>query len=286
MIRPGEEVTRERLAQVSPSEFYWELLERQMTRPISLITSTYFAKPQDFEQHKSYYVNQLGIDRRTGEFTAAKTSYQDGRTSTMNRCVDGKYYYWSSYDEEWSHLQSSDQDCAEIPTLMHSASTDGVVTSGLSGKQADKVVATLREEFDGFAHPGKPVLITIDGKTYVRQVVDYTPLKLEDGRYWGTMIFTLAFEETGLDPETWPWYTGLGPGEGLHVVYYIDPHTLLPVASVMRSTPVLDDQGKEKVRYDQTMAFTYQFPAKLPEQTLKGAKPLTLTLPEGWRITK
>lgn len=286
-IQPGEEITTARLAQVPASGFYWELLKRQMTRPISLITNAYFQTPEKFEQRRSFYsVNQLGIDHRTGDFTSAKTTFLGGHVSTMSRCVGSKYFFRSDTAAKWSHLQSSDDECATIPRLMHSAATDGIAASGLSGKQADKVVASLRDTYDGFAHPAKPTLITVEGKTYIRQVVDYKPVKLDNGLYWGTMIFTWAFKETGLDPETWPWYTGLGPGEGLHVVYYIDPHTLLPVASVMRSTPVLDENGRVKERYDQTMVYNYAFPARLPELDVKDAKPIPVTLPEGWRIPK
>ena len=285
-LQPGENVTKQRLAQVSADGFYWDLLRRQMTQPIGLITSAYFRTPAEFEQRQSYFVKQLAIDHRTGDFTSAQTSYVLGRMSNMSRCIDGKSYFLSRYGDGWSHLDSNDEDCATIPQLMHSAATDGIVTSGLSDEQAGKVLASLRDEHEGFAHPRRPTLITVNGKTYIRQVVDYTPVKLDDGLYWGTRIFTRAFTETGLDPKTWPWYAGLGPGEGLHVVYYIDTKTLLPVASVIRSTPVLDENGRERERYDQTMVFNYGFPAKLPVLTVRDARPLRLTLPEGWRIAK
>ena len=205
-------VTKQRLAGVSADGFYWDLLRRQMTQPIGLITSAYFRTPAEFEQRQSYFVKQLAIDHRTGDFTSAQTSYVLGRMSNMSRCIDGRSYFLSRYGDGWSHLDSNDEECATIPQLMHSAATDGIVTSGLSDEQAGKVLASLRDEHEGFAHPRRPTLITVNGKTYIRQVVDYTPVKLDDGLYWGTRIFTRAFTETGLDPKTWPWYAGLGPG--------------------------------------------------------------------------
>ncbi len=283
-VRPGEQVTNEQLAQISGSDFYWASLKRQMTQPISQISSAFF-KPGRFRLGGSYDISQLAIDHRSGEYALATTNYLDGRMLDMGRCVDGKRYVRSARDGEWRVSEIFDE-CSTIPEYRLGAATDGIVANGLSETQADTVVASLRDEHKGFAHPRQPTLISVDGKRYIRQVVDYTPIKLEDGRFWGTVIFTKAFETTGEDPDTWPWHTGFGPGQGLHVVYYLDQRTLLPVVSIKRATPTLDTNGREQTRYDQTQVFNYAFPAKLPRLTLKDAAPLSLTLPEGWRIPR
>jgi hypothetical protein len=281
-IRPGEQVTQERLAQISGSDFYWSLLKRQMTQPVSQISAAFF-KPGRFGRDDSYGINQLAIDHRNGEYALATTNYLDGRVLDIGRCVDGKRYVRNVRGGKWLVSEIIDE-CSAIPEHRLGAATDGIVASGLSETQAVAVVASLRDKHKGFAHPKRPTLVTAGGKQYIRQVVDYRPIKLEDDRYWGTVIFTRAFEETGEDPDTWPWYSGFGPGQGLHVVYYVDPATLQPVASIKRATPTLDDKGREQTRYDQTTVYNYAFPARVPRLTLNDARPLSLTLPEGWNI--
>lgn len=293
-LRPGEPVTKEKLSQVSAADFLWGTLNRQMTAPTVVITDAYFRTPADFNAHDQYYVKQVGIDHRTGTEASAKdttlssVSMQQGKPDHLTRCVDGKAY-WLSEELVTKKLRwrpSPSTSCSVDDTSWSLSASDGVVPNGLTAAQAAAMIESLRDEFQGFANPRRPTLIKASGKTYIRQIVDYKPLKLEDGRYWGTQIFLLAFKRTGLDPQSWPFSGGLGPGEGLHVSYYLDPTTLLPVATTIRSTPVLGDDGKVRERYDQTQVFNYRYPGKLTPLTLKDTKPPQLILPEGWKIPK
>lgn len=293
-LQPGEPVTKEKLSQVSAADFLWGTLTRQMTAPTVVITDAYFQTPANFTNHDQYYIKQIGIDHRTGteadgkDTTLASVSMREGKPEHLTRCVDGQAY-WLTEDlttkkPKWR--ESSTTSCTPDDASWRHSVSDGIVPNGLTAEQAAAMIESLREEFPGFVNARRPSLITSGGKTYVRQIVDYKPIKLGDGRYWGTQIFLLAFKRTGLDPLTWPFMGGLGPGEGLHVSYYLDPATLLPVAATVRSTPVLGDDGKVRERYDQTQVFNYRYPDKLTPLTLKDTKPPQLTLPEGWKIPK
>lgn len=293
-IQPGEPVTKEKLSQVSASEFLWANLTRQMTEPVTVITDAYFAKPANFTNHDLYYVKQVGIDHRSGtdvtdkEVTLSEVTYIKDKPDHLSRCIDGKEHWvsedWETKKPEWHEGDTA--ACQPQEGKWARGASDGMVPNGLQPDQAEGMIASLRDEFAGFANPQQPTLITASGKTYVRQIVDYKPLKLAGGQYWGTQIFLLAFKRTGLDSLAWPFQPGLGPGEGLHVAYYLDPETLLPVASVLRTTPVLAEDGSVRERYDQTQVFNYRFPDKLTPLNLKDTKPIPLLVPEGWKIPK
>jgi hypothetical protein len=293
-LQPGEPVTKEKLSQVSASDFLWGTLTRQMTAPAVVTTDAYFETPANFTNHDVYYVKQVGIDHRTGtevsgkDTTLASVTMRQDKPEHLTRCVGGKAYWlsedWETKKQKWR--ASTTTSCAPDHRDWRHSVSDGIVPNGLTAQQAGAMIESLRDEFPGFVNASQPTLIKSGGKTYIRQVVDYKPIKLGDGRYWGTQIFLLAFKRTGLDPLTWSFMGGLGPGEGLHVSYYLDPETLLPVAATVRSTPVLGDDGKVRERYDQTQVFNYRYPDRLTPLTLKDTKPMPLIVPEGWKIPK
>lgn len=293
-IQPGEPVTKEKLSQVSAADFYWAALTRQMTAPVSVVSGAYFRTPADFKKHGLYDVKQVGVDHRSGQdvnskdMTAATTSILNGKVDGQSRCVDGRYYLLlDDFDTKKPYWKESDSTPCRLDHLSWTmASADGIEPSGLSADQTAVVIKALQNDYPGFANPKQPELITASGKTYIRQTVDFKPVKVPDLGYWGTQVFLWALKRTGIDPLKWPFMPGLGAGEGLHMTYYYDVKTLLPAASVIRSTPVLDEDGKVKERYDQTQIFNYQFPKKLTPLTLKDTKPLTLVIPEGWKIPK
>ncbi len=292
-IQPGEPVTKEKLSRISASEFLWANLTRQMTEPVTVITDAYFAKPDNFTNHDRYYVKQVGIDHRSGpdvtgkDVTLSDVTYIKDKPDQLSRCIDGTDYWlsedWETKKPEWQEGDTS--SCRPQDGKWARGASDGIVPNGLQPAQAEGMISSLRDEFAGFAHPQQPTLVTASGRTYIRQLVDYKPIKLA-GQYWGTQIFLLAFKQTGLDPQAWPFEPGLGPGEGLHVAYYLDPETLLPVASTIRTTPVLAEDGSVRERYDQTQVYNYRFPDKLTPLDLKDTKPIPVLVPEGWKIPK
>ncbi|WP_152363991.1 hypothetical protein [Microlunatus speluncae] len=292
VLQPGDEVTKEKLSRVSAADFYWAALDRQLTAPVSVINGGYFQTPADFAKHGFYEVRQVGVDHRSGadvnskEFTAAATTYVNGKPDAQSRCVDGHHYLLlDDLDSRKPYWKKSDSTPCRLDYQSWTlGSSDGILPSGLKPDQASVVIKALRDDYPGFVNAGQPTLITASGHTYIRQIVDFKPVKIPDLGYWGTQIFLWAFKRTGLDSQQWPFLPGLGAREGLHVAYYYDVKTLLPAASVIRSTPVLDDDGQVKERYDQTQIFNYRFPAKLTPLTLKDTKPQTLVIPEGWKI--
>lgn len=293
-LKPGDPITQDKLNKVAPDDFYFDVQKRQLTKPVSLVTSGYFQRPSDFSSHKSYYVNQVGVDHRggraagVGRFTAARTSYTDGKSDSQVRCVSQKPYYLGKDYETGKMKWDKGSDPEECKTIeqWRSYGSDGVTASGLNEGQANAVQSSLRDEYEGFAAPRRPKLIKASGHSYIRQVVDYKPKKLADGNYWGTQIFIWAFKKSGLDSLTWPFVPGLGGGEGLHIIYYYDTKTLLPTAAMIRTTAILDANGKPSHDYKQTIVVNYAFPSKLAPVDLKDTKPLKLKPPEGWRFTQ
>lgn len=279
----GQPVTQAALDKASPADLYWQVLQQQMTRPMATISASSFPTPAAFKAHTDYSISRLTIDRGTGKFTYGSDAYARGEIYARGRCVGAKSYAYNDFDRKWGRLPEQDEDCQRVHAPADFASDDGVAATGLSVQQAAKVIKALRVDYKGLVNPGKPTLLHVHGKSYIRQTVDFVPQKLSDGEYWGAQILTFAFKRSGLDPNTWYWTSLPGGGEGLHVVYYLDPAELVPVASVQRTTPVLGDDGKPRSGGQAVLVFNYAYPAKLPKATFSGP-PYTLVLPEGWAL--
>ena len=292
-LRPGEPITRAKLDQVSPQDFLWDQLQRQMMQPISEVDDAPFVDKKSYTAHDDYYVHQTVIDHtsgrsaKDGRFSSAETSYQKGDKPSVSRCIGAKYYFLSTpYGKShpsWRYVPGNNDACE----LKHQwTATDGIVPSGLNQAQSAQELSTLREKYKGFANAGKPTLIKASGQTYIRQIVDYQPLKLADGAYEGSQIFIWAFQSTGLDWEAWPFINEAAGGAGQHIVYYIDPKTLLPVASKIQDTPALDDTGHPERTDLSYHVINYRFPTRFHPLTLKSEQPVKLDLPQGWAIPK
>jgi len=161
---------------------------------------------------------------------------------------------------------------------------DGVFSSGLTADQADRVLAKLRT-YKGYVNVAKPTLLPAGGRTYLRQVVDFKPITLADKNHWGSAISMWAFRDAGLDPVTWPWSNPFNLTEGIHMVYYLDTKTLLPVAAFQKGIDTPAGNGEPAVERTTIQVVNYTFPRTLPPMVLgRSANTLSLTLPEGWKV--
>ena len=94
-----------------------------------------------------------------------------------------------------------------------------------------------------------------------------------------------AFRDAGLDPVEWKWCNPFNLTEGIHMVYYLDPATLLPVAAFQKGIDTPAGNGEPAVKRDTIQVLNYSYPKTLPKPALgKTPNTLTLSLPQGWRV--
>jgi len=284
IIEPGQPVTEQALSEVNPQAFHESVIKRQMTTPIARLKTSVFGDEKVFSTGRPIWsITDLAVDRQTRKYYLAE-SILDGRADqepTNQICTgEPKPMRWSKFNQAWVRSTFDDRRCTEMPQ----GSTDSIVSSGLSAEQADKVIASLRES-KGFVNPAQPTLLTAGGKTYVRQVVDFKPVERADNNYWGSAITMWALRDAGIDPAEWKWSNPFNLTEGIHMVYYLDPATLLPVAAFQSGIDTPAGNGEPAVKRTTIQVVNYSYPQTLPQPTIpKGAGTLTISLPEGWKV--
>lgn len=282
-LEPGQSVTAQSLAEVDPVTFYESVVKRQMTAPIGRVKSSMFGDPQKFASRQLFPITDIAIDHSTDKFYYFQTilSGPTDDEPTNIACAGGKEMHWSNYSKKWEQSTFTGNTCTKKPFL---GAGDGVFSSGLTADQADKVLAKLRT-YKGYVNVAKPTLLSAGGKTYVRQVVDFKPITLADKNYWGSAISMWAFRDAGLDPVTWPWSNPFNLTEGVHMVYYLDTKTLLPVAAFQKGIDTPAGNGEPAVKRTTIQVVNYAFPKALPSMVLgRSPNTLSLTLPEGWKV--
>ncbi|MEU4194988.1 hypothetical protein AB0E69_24020 [Kribbella sp. NPDC026611] len=283
-IEPGQPVTAETLAEVDPQTFFEGVAKRQMTQPLARYKMTTFGDQQNFlSRTKLWTVVDSAIDHESNQFYYAQT-FMDHPTEqqpTSSICKGGKSYSWSYLNKVWQVVPFDSPECTKPRGY---GTGDALFASGLTDSQADTVLAKLRS-YKGYVNPAKPTLLSAGGKTYVRQVVDFTPIILSNDSYGGTAISMWAFRDAGLDPVTWPWSNPYPLGVGIHAVYYLDTQTLLPVAAFQKGIPAPAHGSDEAIPAPEVQVINYSFPKTLPVPVLnKSNQALTITPPEGWKL--
>jgi hypothetical protein len=279
-IEPGQPVTAQTLAAVDPVLFYESVAKRQMTAPIERLRTSAFS-PQEFASHDLQSISDIAIDHSNDKFYSVRSIFlgPDDDDPANLACLAGKEMHWSG--KQWMQSKFGIMLCDQKPYL---GGNDSVVSSGLTASQAEKVLATLRT-YEGYVNVAKPTLLSSGGKTYVRQVVDFKPIVLTDDIYFGAAISMWSFREAGLDPATWPWSNTFGLLGGIHMVYYLDTSTLLPVAAFQRAIDTPAHNGKPAVKHTRIQVVNYSFPKTLPTPALgKSANTLSVSLPGGWKV--
>ncbi|WP_405061070.1 hypothetical protein OG474_05365 [Kribbella sp. NBC_01505] len=284
IIEPGQPVTAQALSEVNPQAFHESVMKRQMTTPIGRLKTSVFGDPQKFATGEPLWsITDMAVDRQTKKYYYAQTIL-DGRADqkpTNSVCTgDPKPMVWSNYSKDWQRSTFDDLACQKMP---YQGGGDGIVSTGLSAEQADKVIAYLRDS-KGFVNPAQPTLLTAGGKTFVRQVVDFKPITRADDNYYGSAILMWALREAGADPVEWKWSNPFNLTEGIHMVYYLDPATLLPVAAFESGIDTPAQNGEPAMKRDTIQVVNYSYPTTLPVPKF-GNSPntLTITLPEGWK---
>lgn len=284
IIEPGQPVTEQTLSEVDPLAFYESVIKRQMTAPIGRLKTGIYLDRQRFKAQDGRVID-AAIDHQTDEFYLVKSLVRGPKDDDpfTTACVAGKEHSWSNYSQSWRESSSSGDRCTKKP---YEGSGDSVVSSGLTAEQADQVIAKLRT-YKGHVNAAQPTLLKTGKKTYVRQVVDLVPIILADDSYWGSAIPMWAFRDAGLDPVTWPWTNHYALAAGIHLVYYLDTETLLPVAAFQEAMDVPDNpNGERGSKQEGITVINYSFPPTLPADPdlSKRGSPVAVTLPEGWKL--
>ncbi|TDD58350.1 hypothetical protein E1263_19715 [Kribbella antibiotica] len=284
VIEPGQPVTEQALSEVNAQAFHESVMKRQMTTPIGRLKTAVFENAQEFTGRSSFYViTDMAVDRKSGAYYYAKSAL-DGPNDDdpgNNLCMGAEEWRWSSFSKAWGPTRSAGMDCKRIP---FQGGSDAIVSTGLNAEQADKVVAYFRSN-KGFVNAAQPTLLTAGGKTYVRQVVDFKPMVLSDDNYWGSALLMWGLREVGINPADWRWSNPFNLSEGIHMVYYLDTASLLPVGAFQSGIDTPAQHGEPATKRETVQVVNYSYPAALPKPTVpKGPGTLTISLPEGWKV--
>ncbi len=284
IIEPGQPVTEQALSEVNPQAFHESVMKRQMTTPIGRLKTAVFGNAQEFAGRSSFFViTDMAVDRKSGAYYYAKSA-MDGSNDddpSNNLCMGPNEWRWSNYSKKWEPNRAAGTDCKRMP---FQGGGDSIVSTGLNAEQADKVVAYYRT-YKGFVNAAQPTLLNAGGKTYVRQVVDFKPSVLSDDNYWGSAILMWGLREIGINPADWRWSNPFNLTEGIHMVYYLDTQTLLPVAAFQSGIDTPAQNGAPATKRETIQVVNYSYPPALPKPTLpKGPGTLTISLPEGWKV--
>ncbi|GAA0619204.1 hypothetical protein GCM10009534_62840 [Kribbella sandramycini] len=275
IIEPGQPVTAQTLSEVHPQAFVESFLKRQMVAPIGQLKTIRFENPEKFLEKKDYSITDYAVDHRTNKFSLEYTGFS-GTGTTDRKCIDGKSMMYIDGEGLGWQEDKGDDDCTRQPFF----TVDGIVSSGLTAEQADRVLAYFHQEGDGYLNAAQPTLLTTGGRTYIRQVVDFKTI-IRDDQPYGTAVSQFAFRDCGhnRDSARWFWATPFNLAAGLHMVYYLDTKTLLPVAAYQASVPAAGSYPDKTVQL-----VNYAFPAAVPQvKQPKGPGTLTFNLPEGWK---
>lgn len=254
-------LTAEDLAEVDPAALFYASFKKTVTQPVMHTTQETYYDREELRKRTPSRIWETGFDYRTKQWRMA--SGPPDPDAVLAVCVDGKHHLYNPTRERWSAHPSRDDECEVGRAYQYI--TDGISAGGLTEAQADRWIRELRTEYKGLIKPARPVMAEVKGRQYIRQVVDFKPVKRIDDRYYGSQLLMWSFRTTGLNPQTHP-YEHLGEsGSGFHVIYYLDPESLLPVYSEIEQTPPLDENGEPRRMLDSSVVRTqYHLPGKMP----------------------
>ncbi len=178
------------------------------------------------------------------DYQTKALSFERESGLSENRCIDGKSYL-TLFDKTWQEARFGG---CELRKSLYNIG-DGVNIFGLTKAQADKVLAYFTDDFPDLIQveelelksgPGK------ENKKYLRFVVDYVPIPSAQYGYLGLQHFVWAFKRADIEFFQHPYSPKGSGGQGLHVVYYVDPTTGLPVYSQQSNIPPFDKDGKPR----------------------------------------
>lgn len=241
------------LAKADPTQLYWAMLKRQVTKPISSTVSVFYTDADAYAQFPVGDAQLVQIDYAAHKFVAVRhanmnvsTGASIDNTSFITTCVDNMSHAWAP-DIGWLTQSSADQanpkanECNRLDGQkeIDAFSTDGIATGGLTSAQADKYISYLAN-VKGLISVTKPTMAQgSDGKSYIQLDMKLTPQDPKDPDdvnptlLMGGAFIEAAVAQTGVDQAKWPYILTTAESQGLKVRYYVDPNTLLPAYSVI-----------------------------------------------------
>ncbi|WP_168200904.1 hypothetical protein [Allokutzneria sp. NRRL B-24872] len=152
---------------------------------------------------------------------------------------------------------------------------NGLIPGGMNETQAQAFLAYLHES-DGFLAPGKPAMVSREGKQYIRFPVAFKVIATSRGPA-GSQVFIWAFQQTKLSFDDHPYFPAGNTGGTTEMVFYLDPKSLLPAYSEQLSyDPEEDPTGAE----GSARRVEYLWDGKLPlPQTSQLGKPTAPSWP-------
>lgn len=286
----GSNITAPDLQKLNKTDAFYGVFANAAQQNITTITSNFLTSqsPTDYARQGSN-LRQVGFNYKTKAFSYADAAYDYGSTQpgSMNICIGSQEYsYLRDFSEDgWTKTDASLTSCNDLATLSLSGLADGLNTGGLTKSQAQTFTDSLRNT-KGLISVNDATLATISGKPLIRFDVTVNRLITEGfSNPLGTQYFIWALKDTNIDLGSWP-YSTIGAGaDGVHMAYYVDPATQLPVYSQIRTTDILDASGKPESdqSYDYVHA-EYQFGGSLPTPNPKTFNGLKLLWPVDTKV--
>lgn len=227
----------------------------------------YYTTNDQDKRSQQYTIYNVGINYDSKQYSYTEDSYSTIGT-IQSRCVDGQLYVYNnnslSVGTGWQ--PASDSSSCKF-NIVSTRMNDGINAGGLTDGEANTFVQAINQ-----AQVIKVNSVSVEEKNggqYLKFDVNLTPRKAAEGIYWGMQNLMTAFQSTNIDAEKHP-YTYFGAGaDGMHLVYYADPTTLLPVYSVATSTPTFNQNGQAVTPDSYSHRFVeYTFPERVVPPTL------------------
>jgi hypothetical protein len=255
-------LTQADIAKIDKTEAYFAYITSAVQQQKSIILSEnkYGTSPTDAEESRDLY--KVGFDYQTKKIVFAHDDAYDAQDVAQDRCYDGNAARHATQKSDWYVGPIDAENPCNLGEHVNYYISDGVTPGGLSEAQAQAYVGYLRKQ-DGLIVVKDLQLASHNGKQYLHFSVDLNAIRPGGSYgdlYFGGQWLMWAFKETKLDPAAHPFEYRIRGGDGMHIEYYVDPTTKLPVYSEMKSTPLKDKNGKEKP-YDayRDIRTSYQF---------------------------
>ncbi|NUR93283.1 MAG: hypothetical protein HOY71_55185 [Nonomuraea sp.] len=213
-------------------QIYLESMKRQaMQQQVSTLQEYYRAA--DGYPGGTRYAVDSAFDYRTKQARLERVQVTGAsRVAWATRCDGPEEKFWSSKESGWETKYSDG-----CPTVLGATwINDGLGTGGLSEEQATTFSGKLGD-YKGLIAGRSVRKVEKYGKPYLRLEVTVTPRRFGSDLKIGVGMYLDAFKWTDVEALKHP-YGLLGGGqEGLRIVRYVDPGTLLPAYAEMTETP-------------------------------------------------
>ncbi|WP_344886266.1 hypothetical protein [Allokutzneria multivorans] len=230
-----KELTEADIAKTDPKKLLDDTIMAQLTQPVvhTRIDSIALSRIGPYLAGQPYEgkIVEGGFD-----YKQRKMNFLDD----TNACVDG-----AKRRVRYDGAIAEAGPCDPIKGVeMGGKIGNGLIPGGMNETQAQAFLAYLNKA-EGFLNPGKPTMVSREGKQYVRFPVAFNVVETSSGRA-GSQIFIWAFQQTKLSFDDHPYYP-MGNSSGTtEMVFYLDPKTLLPAYSEQLSyEPKVDPTGAE-----------------------------------------